>query len=133
MCLSISEAGIISLSVSMARNLDTSKSTSGQINSVASVGLGYDQHTTCVTQRLSGNHPAWGLKYDFFCPRISSLIIGVEINDEDQEDPLVGQLSLRFDDLLEGNETGVKCWPLSGCASGELFMSAVWRPLNLDG
>lgn len=116
----------------MARNLEMSKSTSGHLNSIASISLGYSEDITFVTPCLDGVNPAWDWKHNFFCPRKSSLVIVVKINNDNQEDLVLGQLSLRLDDLLEGNDKGVECWPLSGCKSGELLMSAVWRPLKLD-
>lgn len=119
--ISVSEAaqaGIVSLHLPMARNLDISKSTSGYLNSVASISLGYREDTALVTTRLDHANPAWDWKHNFFCPRKSSLVIVVKINDDDQEDPVLGRLSFRLDDLLEGNDKGVECSPLSGARAG---------------
>ena len=44
----------------------------------------------------------------------------------------MGKVKIRLDDMLEGKENGVEWWPLTGATSGQLKMSAVWRPLRID-
>jgi hypothetical protein len=55
----------------------------------------------------------------------------VQVIDDNREDPILGHIFLRLDDLLDGNESGVEWWPMSGCKTGEVMIRAVWRPLKL--
>jgi hypothetical protein len=50
-------------------------------------------------------------------------------------DPVVGYLSVRLPDLLDPKqrEAGKDWWPLSGCKSGKIRLSAEWKPLALAG
>ena len=56
------------------------------------------------------------------------------IDDRDfLKDPMIGYLSIKLEDLLEAKKTTRDWWPLSGCKTGKLRMSAEWKPLNMAG
>jgi Ca2+-dependent lipid-binding protein len=74
----------------------------------------------------------WLAQHDFYCARKDTCIINVQVIDDHLDDPVVGHLSLWLDDLLDGNETGVEWWPMSGCSTGEVMIRAVWRPVDLS-
>jgi Ca2+-dependent lipid-binding protein len=49
------------------------------------------------------------------------------------KDPVVGQRTLRLNDLLEARNQGLDWFPLDSCKSGKIRMSAEWKPLNMAG
>lgn len=57
------------------------------------------------------------------------------IDDRDfLKDPMIGYMSIRLNDLLEAKKVvGRDWWPLSGCKSGRVRLSAEWKPLNMAG
>ncbi|KAG5728553.1 Tricalbin-3 [Termitomyces sp. T112] len=112
--------GIVILHISEARRLAPRGSTADDLSTVAQVSFGYDDAVVHATCRASGTNPVWETTCAFYCPSRAECVIVVRIIDD--EDGVVGELSLRLDDLMEGNEW----WPLSGCTSGDLRMSASW-------
>jgi Ca2+-dependent lipid-binding protein len=126
-------AGIVSLSDVQARNLDARRARSGHVSPIAKVSLGCDDVPIFVTEpRSRTNNPVWQSKHDFYCPRKESLIITIKVVDDNLDDPVVGQASLQLNDLLDGSEAGIQWWPMSGCKSGDVRMTAIWTPLDLD-
>lgn len=102
---------------------------SGHLNAAAEVSLGYNETPVFTTRRIEGtNDPVWNAKHSFYCASIESGVLSVRIVDVGlkEVDPVVGQLSLRVDDLLDGNEW----WPLSGTTTGEARVTATWRALD---
>ncbi|KAF8225819.1 hypothetical protein L208DRAFT_1304780 [Tricholoma matsutake] len=127
-------AGVISLSLPQARNLDASRSRSGHLSPLAKVYIEYHDSDVpiLVTKRQRHSlNPVWQAEHDFYCSRKEACIITVQVIDDHLDDPVVGRLSLRLDDLLDGNESGVEWWPMTGCKTGNVMIRAVWRPLNM--
>lgn len=56
------------------------------------------------------------------------------IDDRDfLKDPVVGYMNVRLKDLLEAREKQQDWFPLSGCKSGKVRISADWKPLSMAG
>ena len=83
------------------------------------------------------NNPVWESATEFLCSDKASSVITVKVIDDRDflKDPVVGYLNIRLEDLLEAKkqEAGRDWWPLSGCKTGKLRMSAEWKPLNMAG
>lgn len=81
-------------------------------------------------------NPVWETPVEFLCSdkRTSTVTIKV-IDDRDfLKDPLIGYMSIRLEDLLAAKvEAGRDWWPLSGCKTGRVRISAEWKPLNMAG
>jgi Ca2+-dependent lipid-binding protein len=129
-------AGVVSLLLPQARNLDASGTHSGHLSPFAKIYLGYvsdgSDNPVLVTEHQHHSlHPTWNAKHDFYCPSREACVISLQVIDDHTDKSIIGHLSLQLDDLLDGNKTGVEWWPMSGCRTGEVMMHAVWRPLNL--
>jgi Ca2+-dependent lipid-binding protein len=57
------------------------------------------------------------------------------VDDRDfAKDPILGYMTVRLQDLLDARrEAGRDWWPLTGCKSGRLRLTAEWKPLNMAG
>ncbi|TFY64762.1 hypothetical protein EVG20_g5845 [Dentipellis fragilis] len=132
-----SRVGIVRLVVHQAKELDTSKVHTADLNPYAKVLLG--DSTSPVHSTPKAKHtvqPVWESATEFLCmDRLSSVISVKIIDDRDfLKDPVIGYVRVRLDDLLEARkEAGRDWWPLSGCKSGRLRLSAEWKPLNMAG
>ncbi|KAF8577858.1 tricalbin [Ramaria rubella] len=128
--------GIVRLTIHQAKDLDCTKSLSGDLNPFARVVLGSSEVIHTTPRFKHTNNPVWESSTEFLCSDRASGIIGVKIVDDRDflSDPTVGFLSVRIDDLLEAKkEVGRDWWPLSGCKTGRLRLSIEWKPLNMAG
>jgi Ca2+-dependent lipid-binding protein len=132
--------GIVRLVIHQAKDLDASKSLAGELNPFAVVVLGSNPvpiHSTQSTRHTKHtNNPIWESATEFLCSDKDTSIISVKVIDDRDflKDPLVGYLSIRLVDLLQAQkETGRDWWPLSGCKTGRVRMSAEWKALNITG
>ncbi|KAJ7596712.1 C2 domain-containing protein [Mycena floridula] len=128
--------GIVRLTVHQAKDLDNSKSMSGDLNPIAKVYLGADAtpiHQTKLFKHT--NNPVWESAHEFICAERASSVITVKIIDDRDflKDPVVGYMSVKLDDLLAAKETQQDWFPLSNCKSGKLRVTAEWKPLNMAG
>lgn len=89
------------------------------------------------TKRLKHtNNPVWESSTEFLCTERASSVITINVVDDRDflSDPKVGSLTVKLEDLLEaGKEAGRDWWPLSGCKTGRLRLSAEWKPLSMPG
>ncbi|KAJ7225891.1 C2 domain-containing protein [Mycena pura] len=129
--------GIVRLTVHQAKELDQSKSMSGDLNPFAKVCLGDKKNEVYRTRRIKHtNAPVWEQAYEFLCPEKQSAVILMEIIDDRDflKDPVVGYMSIKLPDLLQSKkEVGRDWFPLSNCKSGKIRISAEWKPLNMAG
>jgi Ca2+-dependent lipid-binding protein len=125
------------LTLHQAKDLDASKSLTGELNPFAKLFVGNNPcaiHTTPLLKHT--NTPIWESSTEFLCSDKASSVISIKVIDDRDflKDPLVGYISVRLTDLLDSQkEVGRDWWPLSGCKSGRLRMSAEWKPLNMAG
>ncbi|KAJ7071483.1 C2 domain-containing protein [Mycena amicta] len=130
--------GIVRLTIHQAKELDQSKSMSGDLNPFAKVCLGDRKNEVFRTRRFKHtNAPVWEQAYEFLCADKSSSLILMEVIDDRDflKDPVVGYMSIKLEDLLQSKagEAGRDWFPLSNCKSGKVRMSADWKPLNMTG
>jgi len=79
--------------------------------------------------------PAWESSTEFLVTDKTAAIIGLKVIDERglSVDPTLGYLNVKLDDLLEAKNQGKDWFPLSGCASGRVRLSAEWKPVMMAG
>jgi len=135
--------GIVRLVIHQAKELDPGGGLtpfSKDINPYCKVLLGADDwiHSTPLVKRSL--QPVWESAKEFLCADRDACTITVKvIDDRDfRKDPVVGYLTIRLNDLLEAKkpapgESVRDWWPLSGCKSGRVRMSAEWKPLDMAG
>ncbi|KAH8086661.1 tricalbin [Cristinia sonorae] len=128
--------GIVRLTIHQAKGLDGSKVLSGDLSPFVKVNLGSQTiHKTPVRKHTDA--PVWESAAEFLCSDKASSVITVKVIDDRDflKDPVIGYLSIRLEDLLEAKKkaAGRDWWPLSGCKSGKVRMSAEWKPLNMAG
>ncbi|TFK30388.1 transmembrane protein [Coprinopsis marcescibilis] len=132
-----STVGIVRLVVHQAKELDHTKSLTGELNPLAKVYLNANRKPSFTVPRLKRtNNPVWESAYEFFCTSKDSDVVTVKVIDEREllKDPVVGHMSIRLVDLIDAKVEGGRDWfPLSGCKSGRLRISAEWKPVAMAG
>jgi Ca2+-dependent lipid-binding protein len=130
--------GIVRFTIHQAKDLDISGVRTADLNPYAKVFLGNASapiHTTSPAKQTL--QPVWESATEFLCTNRSSSIITVNIVDDRgfSKDPILGYMSVRLQDLLDARkeEADRDWWPLTGCKSGRLRLTAEWKPLNMDG
>ncbi|KIY50784.1 tricalbin [Fistulina hepatica ATCC 64428] len=134
-----SNVGIARITIHQAKDLDHSKSLSGELNPMAKLYLGSHKRKAVYSTKpfKHTNSPVWEAAHEFLCAdRRSSVIVFKVVDDREfLKDPVVGYMSIRLDDLLSATTSSpVRDWfPLSGCKTGKIRVSADWKPLNMAG
>lgn len=117
-----------------AKELDQSKSLSGDLNPLCQVRV--SGATFKSPTKKHTNNPVWEVSYEFLCPdKNATKIIFKVLDDRDFiTDPVLGHLAINLVDLLQSKDQASKDWfPLSGCNTGKVRLSAEWKPLNMAG
>lgn len=129
--------GIVRLTIHQAKELDATKSLSGDLNPLVKVFLGNSTSYTHKSQIIKHtNNPIWESPTEFICADKSSSVITIKVVDERDflKDPVVGYMSVRLVDLLQTDPAlNREWWPLSGCKSGKIRLSCEWKPLQMAG
>ncbi|OCH88587.1 tricalbin [Obba rivulosa] len=132
-----SKVGIVRMTLHQAKDLDHTKSMSNDLNPFAKVYVGGSPHAIHACQRVKHtNNPVWESSTEFLCSDRSASVITVKVIDDRDflKDPVIGYMSIRLEDLFHAKqEAGRDWWPLSGCRSGRMRLSAEWKPLNMAG
>lgn len=131
------EVGIVRLTMHQAKDLDHTKSMSGDLNPFCRVHLGTDPHPIFTTNKMKHtNNPVWETSTEWLCTDRPGSVVTIKIVDDREflKDPIIGYMSVRVEDLLNANkEAGRDWWELSNCKSGRVRLSADWKPLNMPG
>ncbi|KAF8845383.1 tricalbin [Paxillus ammoniavirescens] len=129
--------GIVRLTFHQAKELDASKSLSGDLNPFVKVYLGNNGAAIHKSQIIKHtNNPVWESPTEFLCVDKRSSVVTIKVVDDRDflKDPMVGYMSVHLEDLLKAEVSeGRDWWPLSGCKSGKIRISAQWKPLNMAG
>jgi len=134
LCLAV---GIVRLVLHQAKELDQSKSLSGDLNPLGKIYLNHN--TTSSFQTAKFKHtasPVWEAPYEFLCTDKLNTIITVKVVDDRDflKDPVIGYMSIKLVDLIEAKKTEARDWfPLSGCRQGKVRVSAEWKPIAMEG
>ncbi|KAH7915157.1 C2 domain-containing protein [Hygrophoropsis aurantiaca] len=132
-----SNVGIVRMTIHQAKELDHTKSLSGDLNPIGKLYLGDSKEATHRTQIIKHtNNPVWESATEFLCSDKTSSIVTLKVVDERDflKDPVVGYMSVRLTDLLEAETAaGRDWWPLSGCKSGKVRITTEWKPLHMPG
>lgn len=125
------------MTVHQAKDLDHTKSLSGDLNPLVKIFLGGKSAPGYKSNIVKHtNNPIWEWPKEFLCADKSSSVITLKVIDDRDflKDPVVGYLSVKLTDLLEAQKvTGRDWWPLDGCKSGRLRLSVEWKPLAIAG
>ncbi|KAG9128333.1 hypothetical protein FRC07_000841 [Ceratobasidium sp. 392] len=128
------KVGIVRMVLHAAKDLDASKSMSGDLNPFAQTLLRHHEigKTRVMKHTLS---PVWETPVEFLVTDKASSVVTVKIIDDRDflKDPVVGYMNIRLKDLLEARAKQQDWFPLSGCKSGKVRISADWKPLNMAG
>ncbi|KAG2155499.1 C2 domain-containing protein [Suillus clintonianus] len=131
------DVGIVRLTIHQAKELDATKSLSGDLNPLVKVFVGNSHSYTHKSQIIKHtNNPIWESPTEFICSDKSSSVITIKVVDERDflRDPVVGHMSVRLVDLLQTDPTmDREWWPLNGCNSGKIRLSCEWKPLQMAG
>lgn len=138
MHIRFTEVGIVRLTIHQAKDLDQSKTISGDLNPMAKVYVGKDQLVHKTPKFKHTNNPVWESTTEFLCSDKTTSVVTVKVIDDREflKDPVIGYMSIRLADLLDSKKRDAArdWWPLSGCTSGsKLRLSAEWKPLNMAG
>ncbi|RXW22896.1 hypothetical protein EST38_g2942 [Candolleomyces aberdarensis] len=131
-----SSVGIVRLVVHQAKDLDNTKSMSGELNPMAKVYLSTERKPSYTTRKYKHtNNPVWEEPYEFLCSNKESEVITVKVIDDRDflKDPVVGYMSIRLADLLQEKAAGKDWFPLSACKKGRIRVSAEWKPVAMAG
>ncbi|KAJ3718444.1 C2 domain-containing protein [Lentinula raphanica] len=130
------KVGIVRLTVHQAKELDHTKSLSGDLNPLAKVYLGNSNTEIHATKCIKHtNSPVWEEPHEFLCADKNSSVITIKVIDDRDflKDPVVGYMSIKLTDLLAARNEARDWFPLSNCKSGKIRLSAEWKPLNMEG
>ncbi|KAI1797561.1 tricalbin [Ganoderma leucocontextum] len=131
------KVGIVRLTVHQAKDLDSTKSMTGDLNPFVKLYTASSpSHPLYATRKVKHtNSPVWEDTTEFLCTdKASSVIIAKVIDDRDfLKDPVVGLMSIRLADLLNAKESGKDWWALSRARSGKIRLTAEWKPLDMAG
>ena len=121
------------LTVHQGKDLDTRR-TGSECNAYARIYLrGQAIQKTPVFKR---NHsPMWETHTEFLVTSRHDAVIGVKVIDNKgfAVDPTIGYVNVKLDDILAANVKAQDWFPLSGCASGKIRMSAIFKPVAMAG
>lgn len=128
-------AGIVSLTIHEAQELESTESRCHKIYPQVTVGLCDDLPIHATPPGTNMTNPIWSSTHEFWCADRLSCTIEAQVIDSRAKDINLGYLTIALNDLLEASqgeneETGC-WWPLSGSTMGKLNMSAEWKPLNM--
>ncbi|CAE6534959.1 unnamed protein product [Rhizoctonia solani] len=127
-------AGIVRLVIHQAKELEASQSRSGGLNPFAKLLIsGSEIHKTRVMKHTL--IPLWESSKEFLVTDRVSTIVTIRVLDDRKstKDFVIGHLNIRLKDLLAAHEKQQDWFPLSGCKSGKVRVSATWKPLNTAG
>lgn len=129
--------GIVRLTIHQAKELDHSKSITGELNPFTRVHIGSDKSPIFTTRKMKHTRdPVWEVATEFLCTNRSSSVITINVVDDRDflADPILGYAKIKLDDLLQAKkESGKDWWPLSKCKSGRIRLSVEWKPLSMAG
>ncbi|KAJ3513052.1 hypothetical protein NLJ89_g3156 [Agrocybe chaxingu] len=132
-----STVGIVRLVLHQAKELDQSKSLSGDLNPFAKVYINQSSSSSfsspCFKHTTS---PVWEAPYEFLCTDKETATITVKVVDDRDflKDPVIGYMSIKLTDLIHAKASEGRDWfPLSGCKQGKLRLSAEFKPLAMAG
>ena len=125
--------GIVRLMIHQAKELDQSKSLSGDLNPLCQVRV--NGTTFKSPSKKHTNNPVWEVPYEFLCPDKNATKISFKVLDDRDflTDPTLGYVAINLVDLLSKDQASNDWYTLSGCNTGKLRLSAEWKPLNMAG
>lgn len=77
----------------------------------------------------------WESSTEFLVTSKRDAVVGVKVIDNKgfASDPTIGFVNVKLTDILDANANQQDWFPLSGCASGRIRMSATFRPVAMAG
>lgn len=134
MCDMRVEVGIVRLTVHQAKDLDSSKSLSRDLNPHAKVLFNRKLiHTTATYRHTLA--PVWESACEFICTNKEKSVITVKVVDDREllRDPVVGFLGVDLAYLLRAKDEQREWFPLANAKTGRVRLTAEWKPLAMAG
>ncbi|KAF5313977.1 hypothetical protein D9611_006774 [Ephemerocybe angulata] len=131
-----SSVGVVRLVIHQAKELDHSKSMSGELNPMTKLYLNANRKPSFTSRKYKHtNNPVWEEAHEFLCSSKENQVVTLKVIDDRDflKDPCVGYMSVRLVDLLASKEQGKDWFPLSGCKTGKIRVSAEWKPVAMAG
>lgn len=128
--------GVVRITIHQAKDLDNSKSMSGELNPMAKLYLNTKPKPVFTTRKYKHNNsPVWEEAYEYLCSSKNKEVVTIRVIDDRDflKDPCVGYMSIRLIDLIESKKAGKDWFPLSHCKSGKIRVSAEWKPVAMAG
>jgi Ca2+-dependent lipid-binding protein len=128
--------GIVRLMIHQAKELDKSKSLSGDLNPLCQVRVNTTSGTFKSPIKKHTNSPVWEVPYEFLCLDKNATKLSIKVLDDRDfiDDPVIGYMTINLVDLLQTKDQASQDWfPLSGCHTGKVRLSAEWKPLSMAG
>ncbi|CAD6931920.1 unnamed protein product [Tilletia laevis] len=127
-------SGVVRLSLFQAKELDKRTGLINEINPFARIRLNGQRIKDSKTVKRSHN-PAFDINAEFLVTDRKHAVIGVEIIDDREltGDAVVGQISIKLDDLLAAKDKQQDWFPLAKSKAGRLRMQAQWKPVQMSG
>ncbi|KAK0546129.1 Tricalbin-2 [Tilletia horrida] len=126
--------GIVRLSVFQAKELDKRSGLLNELNPFARIRLNGQRVKDSKVVKRTYN-PAFDINTEFLVTDRKHAVIGVEVIDDREltGDSIVGQVSIKLDDLLAAKEKQQDWFPLAKSKNGRLRMAAQWKPVLMSG
>lgn len=131
--LSFVETGVVRLILHQGKELDTRRSGS-DCNPYARIYLrGQAIYKTPTFKR--NHNPMWEAATEFLVTAKRDAVVGIKVMDNKgfAVDPTLGYVNVKLDDILAATARQQDWFPLSGCASGRVRMSATFKPVAMAG
>ncbi|KAK0530378.1 Tricalbin-2 [Tilletia horrida] len=127
-------SGVVRLSIFQAKELDKRSGLINELNPFARIRLNGNRIKDSKTVKRTHN-PAFDINTEFLVTDRKHAVIGVEVIDDREltGDSIVGQISIKLDDLLAAKEKQQDWFPLAKSKNGRLRMQAQWKPVLMSG
>ncbi|KAL9937202.1 hypothetical protein V8E36_003611 [Tilletia maclaganii] len=127
-------SGVVRLSVFQAKELDKRTGILNELNPFARIRLNGQRIKDSKTVKRTYN-PAFDINTEFLVTDRKHAVIGVEVIDDRDitGDAVVGQISIKLDDLLAAKDKQQDWFPLTKSKAGRLRMQAQWKPVLMSG
>ncbi|KAE8225894.1 hypothetical protein CF319_g1436 [Tilletia indica] len=127
-------SGVVRLSLFQAKELDKRTGLMNELNPFARIRLNGNRIKDSKTVKRTLN-PAFDINTEFLVTDRKHAVIGVEIIDDRDitGDSVVGQISIKLDDLLAAKDKQQDWFPLAKSKAGRLRMQAQWKPVQMSG
>ncbi len=131
-----SNTGIVRLTIHQAKDLDLARfSNPARVSPYVKVFLGPTQLVHRTPTLKSNVTPIWESHTEYLVADKSTSTVTLRVADDrgTDQDPTIGQVTVKLTDLLAAKERQQDWFPLLNAKSGKIRMTADWKPLAIAG